>query len=296
MRLYPPEPRRPGPRHRLRLRGHDPAARRRWSAPEGQAVGVDVAEPFIEASIEEAGEAGVENVEFFAATFRSGTCGGPYDYAFSRMGVMFFANPVQAFRNIRERTATRRPAGRRRLAAKARQRVASPRRAGGRAVPRGAGGARGRALWSRPVLDGQRRHRHRAARRSPDSSGRPSRAAICRSRSATTSTTRSPSTWRIGPAAELLRICPADEVDRLRPKSQQEIREVLADYVQARRRGRGPRLHLDHHAPRPLPARRCRTTLRRDGRDTSKGGNLRAPRRDPGAAEAALGLPLTRMR
>ena len=36
----------------------------------------------------------------------------------------------------------------------------------------------------------------------------------------------------IGPAAELLRICPADEVDRLRPKLQQEIREVLADYVQ----------------------------------------------------------------
>ena len=37
----------------------------------------------------------------------------------------------------------------------------------------------------------------------------------------------------IGPAAELLRICPADEVDRLRPKVQQEIREVLADYVEA---------------------------------------------------------------
>jgi SAM-dependent methyltransferase len=35
----------------------------------------------------------------------------------------------------------------------------------------------------------------------------------------------------LGPAAELLRICPAAEVDRLRPKLQQEIREVLADYV-----------------------------------------------------------------
>jgi hypothetical protein len=36
----------------------------------------------------------------------------------------------------------------------------------------------------------------------------------------------------LGPAAELLRICPADEVERLRPKVQEEIREVLSDYVQ----------------------------------------------------------------
>jgi hypothetical protein len=36
----------------------------------------------------------------------------------------------------------------------------------------------------------------------------------------------------LGPAAELLRICPADEVDQLRPKLEKEIREVLADYVQ----------------------------------------------------------------
>jgi hypothetical protein len=31
----------------------------------------------------------------------------------------------------------------------------------------------------------------------------------------------------------LLRICPAEEVNRLRPKVQQEIGEVLSDYVQA---------------------------------------------------------------
>jgi hypothetical protein len=37
----------------------------------------------------------------------------------------------------------------------------------------------------------------------------------------------------IGPAAELLRICPAEEVDRLRPKVEEEIRNVLSDYVQA---------------------------------------------------------------
>jgi SAM-dependent methyltransferase len=67
----------------------------------GRAVGVDVSEPFIEASIKEAAEAGVENVDFFAADVQVADLGGPYDYAFSRMGVMFFANPVQALRNIR---------------------------------------------------------------------------------------------------------------------------------------------------------------------------------------------------
>jgi hypothetical protein len=36
----------------------------------------------------------------------------------------------------------------------------------------------------------------------------------------------------IGPAGELLRICPAEEVDRLRPKLADEIRDALADYVQ----------------------------------------------------------------
>ena len=69
--------------------------------PKGEAVGVDVAEPFIRASIEEAAEAGVENVDFFTADVQVADLGGPYDYAFSRMGVMFFANPVQALRNIR---------------------------------------------------------------------------------------------------------------------------------------------------------------------------------------------------
>ena len=67
----------------------------------GRAVGVDVSEPFIEASIKEAAEAGVENVDFFAADVQVADLGGPYDYAISRKGVMFFANPVQALRTIR---------------------------------------------------------------------------------------------------------------------------------------------------------------------------------------------------
>ncbi len=68
---------------------------------EAQAVGVDVSQPFIEASIMEAKEAGVQNVEFLAGDVQVMELPGTFDYVFSRMGVMFFANPVQAWRNIR---------------------------------------------------------------------------------------------------------------------------------------------------------------------------------------------------
>ena len=98
----------------------------------------------------------------------------------------------------------------------------------------------------------------------------------------------------LGPAAELLRICPADEVDRLRPKVQGEIRDVLADYVEADGVVSAP--PPPGSSARPFPSRRLAEYPADDGRDTSQGGNLSAPRRDPGAAQAALGLPLTRRR
>jgi SAM-dependent methyltransferase len=69
--------------------------------PDGEAVGVDVSEPFIERSIAEAAEAGIDNARFLAGDVQLMDLGGPYDYAFSRMGVMFFDNPVVALRNIR---------------------------------------------------------------------------------------------------------------------------------------------------------------------------------------------------
>jgi SAM-dependent methyltransferase len=72
------------------------------------AVGVDVAEPFIEVARREAEEAGAANVEFRIVDVQNGDLGGPFDYAFSRMGIMFFANPVAALRNVR---AALRPGG-----------------------------------------------------------------------------------------------------------------------------------------------------------------------------------------
>jgi SAM-dependent methyltransferase len=69
--------------------------------PEGGAVGIDVSEPFVELARKEAAEAGAANVEFRLADVQTDDLGGPYDYAFSRMGIMFFANPVAALRNVR---------------------------------------------------------------------------------------------------------------------------------------------------------------------------------------------------
>jgi SAM-dependent methyltransferase len=72
------------------------------AGPESHVVGIDAAERFIAAATEEAAAAGVENVEFRVADVQSEPLGGPYDYAFARMGTMFFANPVAAMRNVRE--------------------------------------------------------------------------------------------------------------------------------------------------------------------------------------------------
>ena len=199
---------------------------------EGGAVGVDVAEPFVQASIEEAAEAGVKNVDFFAADVQVGDLKGPYDYAFSRMGVMFFANPVQALRNIR---GALRPGA---------QLVAT--------------------VWRRK-LDNEWLYRaEQVAEQYLDEPEEPEDVrcgpgpfsmanADTVSEQLQIAGFERPTFTRcdlpikigndldhavsfnmaIGPAAELLRICPADEVERLRPKVEREIREVLSDYRQA---------------------------------------------------------------
>jgi SAM-dependent methyltransferase len=69
--------------------------------PDGEALGVDVAERFIEVAQAEAAEAGSPNVRFAVADVQVGELEQGFDYAFSRMGIMFFANPVVALRNVR---------------------------------------------------------------------------------------------------------------------------------------------------------------------------------------------------
>jgi SAM-dependent methyltransferase len=72
------------------------------AGPTSHVVGVDAAERFIAAAQEEATATGVANVEFRVADVQTESLGGPYDYAFARMGTMFFANPVAAMRNVRQ--------------------------------------------------------------------------------------------------------------------------------------------------------------------------------------------------
>jgi ubiquinone/menaquinone biosynthesis C-methylase UbiE len=69
--------------------------------PRGAAFGVDCAEKFVRTAGHEAAEAGVSNAHFFAADVQSDDLRGPYDYAFSRFGTMFFMMPGVALRNIR---------------------------------------------------------------------------------------------------------------------------------------------------------------------------------------------------
>jgi SAM-dependent methyltransferase len=68
----------------------------------GHAHGVDVAERMIETATEEAAAAGLENVSFASCDVEVTKLDQAFDYAFSRFGTMFFANPVAALRNVRE--------------------------------------------------------------------------------------------------------------------------------------------------------------------------------------------------
>lgn len=66
--------------------------------PAGHVHGVDVAPRFVEAA---QAEVKAENVSFSVADVQYDDLGGPYDYVFSRFGMMFFDNPGAAMRNIR---------------------------------------------------------------------------------------------------------------------------------------------------------------------------------------------------
>ena len=70
-------------------------------SPEGSVLGVDVAERFIETAVAEAAAAGTSNLRFEVRDVQITEFEDTFDYAFSRFGTMFFANPVPALRNMR---------------------------------------------------------------------------------------------------------------------------------------------------------------------------------------------------
>jgi SAM-dependent methyltransferase len=68
----------------------------------GAVVGVDIAAEMLIAAGRRAAEQGLDNVSFVHADVQSQDLGsGKYHGAFSRLGVMFFSDPVAAFANVR---------------------------------------------------------------------------------------------------------------------------------------------------------------------------------------------------
>jgi ubiquinone/menaquinone biosynthesis C-methylase UbiE len=100
LRLYPP---RPGDRVLDIGCGFGDTTQRiaELVGDAGAATGVDASERFIETARAEAADAGVRNARFVVADVQSTALDGPYEMAFSRMGTMFFSNPVAALRNVR---------------------------------------------------------------------------------------------------------------------------------------------------------------------------------------------------
>jgi ubiquinone/menaquinone biosynthesis C-methylase UbiE len=69
--------------------------------PTGRALGVDASPRFIEDARRDSVQAGVDNASFAVVDVETASFGERFDLAFSRMGTMFFANPVAAMRNVR---------------------------------------------------------------------------------------------------------------------------------------------------------------------------------------------------
>jgi ubiquinone/menaquinone biosynthesis C-methylase UbiE len=73
---------------------------------EGEVVGVDVAQNFVDSAKHEAEKSGAKRARFFRADVQVDELGGPYTAAYARFGTMFFASPVAAFRNVKRALVT----------------------------------------------------------------------------------------------------------------------------------------------------------------------------------------------
>lgn len=68
--------------------------------PRGEVLGLDCTDVFLDGARADAVRAKVANVRFVSADVQTHRFDGPYDACFSRFGMMFFASPVAAMRNI----------------------------------------------------------------------------------------------------------------------------------------------------------------------------------------------------
>ncbi len=75
----------------------------------GEVVGIDPSKAFVETGRADADRAGVRNVTFVCDDAQTWRDARPFDLIFARFGIMFFAQPVIALRNLRSQL---RPRGR----------------------------------------------------------------------------------------------------------------------------------------------------------------------------------------
>ncbi len=80
--------------------GHTTLELARRAGPEGSVTGLDISGPMLALARERARSAGLEHARFEQADAQVAPLAG-FDIAFSRFGVMFFADPVAAFANVR---------------------------------------------------------------------------------------------------------------------------------------------------------------------------------------------------
>jgi ubiquinone/menaquinone biosynthesis C-methylase UbiE len=69
--------------------------------PTGHVLGIDCCDKFLESGRRDAKAAGLANVEFVTADVQAYRFEREFDFCFSRFGMMFFASPVVAMRNLR---------------------------------------------------------------------------------------------------------------------------------------------------------------------------------------------------
>lgn len=77
------------------------------AARDGDATGVDISQPMIDAARDRARALGVTNVAFDIADAQAHGFDSTFDVAISRFGVMFFDDPVAAFANVRRALGAR---------------------------------------------------------------------------------------------------------------------------------------------------------------------------------------------
>ncbi len=200
--------------------------------PRGEAVGVDCAENFISASARRRrGQAGIANASYFVADVQTDDLRGPYDFAFSRFGTMFFMMPGAAMRNIRKAL---KPGGELTMIVWRRREENPWLHDAELQGPGDRPGRRRTRTRTRCIAD---RDRFRWPARTwsvrccaaPASTASPSSASTPTSASARTCTKPSSSPWRSGPAGEIIRLAGEEGAER-KDAVAAALHETLARY------------------------------------------------------------------